>query len=70
LLHSPMGRRFVSEEQKLGDIGFYVPYEDCSGWAAHLSITEILQLYKPAEERSDRAVPTRKGDVKTGTGEK
>src|SRR5229473_3838501 len=34
LLHSPVGRRFTAEDQTLGALGFFIPYEDCSGWAA------------------------------------
>lgn len=63
------GRRFVREDQMLGDIGFYVPYDHMESWAAHLSLTEILALYAPVEKREDRAAPTRKPQKKSGTNE-
>jgi hypothetical protein len=69
LLHSPVGRRFTAEEQTLGALGFFIPYEDCSGWAAQFAVSEIIAAYAPAEEREDRATPIRKKIDKTGTGE-
>jgi hypothetical protein len=69
LIHSPVGRRFNEEEQKLGALGLFIPYDDCSGWAAQFAVSEIIAAYAPAEKREDRAAPTRRKIDKTGTGE-
>jgi hypothetical protein len=69
VLHSPIGRKFNDEDQKLGGIGFFVPYDDYSGWAAQLAFHEFIAAYKPEEEREDRAAPTPKKIAKTGTEE-
>jgi hypothetical protein len=70
LVHSPAGRKFTEDEQKLGALGLFVPYDDCcSGWAAQLSVSEIIAAYAPAEKREDRAMPTRRRVGKTGTQE-
>lgn len=67
LLHSPAGRRFRSDEQKLGALGFFVAYDDYSGWAAQFAVSEIISAYKPVEKRDDRAAPKRKEIGKTGS---
>jgi hypothetical protein len=69
LLHSPVGKRFSEDEQKLGALGLYIPYRDYSDWAVRLAIPEILAAYAPAEKREDRAAPTRKTAAQTGTTE-
>jgi hypothetical protein len=71
VLHSPAGRAFSEAEQKLGAIGFFVPYADYSKWAVQLPLIEILSAYKPIEGRQDKAAPIPKKagkDDKTGTG--
>jgi hypothetical protein len=70
LLHSPVGRRFSEDDQKLGAIGLFVPYKDYSGWAVELALPEIFAAYTPVEKREDRAAPSRKAAPgKTGTEE-
>jgi hypothetical protein len=69
LLHSPVGRKFTSDEQRLGALGFFVPYEDCSGWAAQFAASEIVAACAPEEKREDRAAPIRKRIDKTGSEE-
>ena len=66
LLHSPVGRRFTEDEQKLGALGYFIPYKDFSGWAASFAVAEIIAAY-PVETREDRAAPIRKKAGKTGT---
>ncbi len=71
LLHSPVGSKFSKEQQMLGAIGFYVAYDDWTGWAVELTLPEILSAYQPTANRKDNAVlafkrPTPK---KTGTNE-
>jgi hypothetical protein len=69
VIHSPAGRKFSEVDQKLGAIGFFVPYDDFSGWAVELAVSEIISAYAPVEKRVDRAAPTRKEIKKTGTEE-
>lgn len=69
LLHSPAGKTFEESKQQLGDIGFYVPYEDGKAWAVELALSEILSNYKPVETREDRASLPRKGEKKPATRE-
>jgi hypothetical protein len=57
VLHSPAGVKFTVEDQSLGSIGFYVPYDDFRDWAVQLTFTEIVAAYKPAEKREDRVKP-------------
>ncbi len=66
LLHSPVGKRFIEAEQKLGALGLFIPYEDYSDWAAQLAMPEILAAYAPAEKREDRAAPIRKTGTEPG----
>ena len=65
----PAGRKFSEVDQKLGAIGFFVPYDDFSGWAVQYWQCQIINLYAPVEKRVDRAAPTRKEIKKTGTEE-
>lgn len=69
VLHSPAGRKFAADDQKLGAIGFFVAYDDFKGWAVELTLSEIISAYLPVEKREDRAAPTRKKIGKTGTEE-
>ena len=69
ILHSPAGHKFTEAEQKLGAMGFFIPYDDYSGWAVELALPEILAAYAPVETREDRVVPARKKITKTGTRE-
>jgi hypothetical protein len=69
ILHSPVGRKFAADDQKLGAIGFFVAYDDFKGWAVELSLSEIIAAYAPIEKRDDRVVPIRKRTPKTGTEE-
>jgi hypothetical protein len=73
ILHSPVGKRFTETEQKLGAIGFFVPYADFSKWAVELPLLEIISAYKPVERREDKAAPIPKKKIgradKTGTDE-
>jgi hypothetical protein len=69
ILHSPAGRKFAADDQKLGAIGFFVAYDDFKGWAVELTLSEIISAYLPVETREDRAAPIRKKIGKTGTEE-
>lgn len=58
--HTPVGRRFVEEEQKLGTLMFCVPDRTMKSWALSVGVAEIIALY-PAEEKGmkeGRTVPT------------
>jgi hypothetical protein len=67
MLHSPVGKKFSEDDQKLGAIGFFVPYENYDGWAVEISLSEIISAYAPTEKREDRVQPIRKQGKKTGT---
>lgn len=67
VLHSPTGRKFSADDQKLGAIGFFVAYDDFKGWAVELSLSEIIAAYAPIQKRDDRVIPIRKRNPKTGT---
>lgn len=73
VLHSPAGREFSEAEQKLGAIGFFVPFGDFNGWAVQLPLIEIISAYKSVEKREDKAAPIPKKKAgkadKTGTDE-
>lgn len=71
IAHNPIGRRFRTDEQKLGMIQFCLPSADCRAWAAEFTVTEILDAY-PAVPKKDvpkRSMPWKKpkGDEETGT---
>lgn len=65
LIHSPVGYKFEASAQRLGALGFYVPFPDYSGWVVNLSLTEILAGYKPVARREDKALPTFKKPAAT-----
>lgn len=71
LLHTPVGPKFSKDQQMLGAIGFYVAYDNWTGWAVELTLSEILSAYKPTEKRADNAIlPFKRPDTKkTGTNE-
>lgn len=58
--HTPIGRRFVEEEQKLGSLMLCVPDRLMRSWALSVGIPEIIAVY-PADEKTKkegRTVPT------------
>jgi len=57
VLHSPVGWDFTEDQQSLGSIGFYVPFDDFKDWAVELTFAEIVAAYKPGEVREDRVKP-------------
>lgn len=60
LAHTPVGRRFVEEDQKLGTFMFCVPDRTMKTWALSIGVSEVIALY-PADEKTtkkDRTVPT------------
>lgn len=68
--HNPFGRTFTEEHQRLGSLMFCAPNRDMKGWAAEISVPELIALY-PAERkatRTDRApMWKRRQDRETGT---
>ena len=58
VLHSPVGKNFVEDDQSLGSIGLYIPYDDFSSWAVQLTFAEIIAAYKIEEKREDRVKPS------------
>jgi hypothetical protein len=70
VLHSPVGDKFNAEDQSLGSIGFYVPYDDFKDWAVNLTIAEIVAAYKPIEQREDRVKPALRVQESQKTGSK
>jgi len=71
IAHNPVGRRFRSEEQKLGMIQFCLPASDCRAWAVEFTVAEIIDAY-PAAPKKDlpkRSMPWKKpkGDEDSGT---
>jgi hypothetical protein len=73
IAHNPIGRRFRSEEQRLGMMQFCLPSADCKAWAVEFTITEILEAYPaiPKRDAPSRSLPWKKpkDDKGTGTGE-
>ena len=71
IAHNPIGRRFDEDCQRLGMMQFCVPFGDCSGWAAELTIEELLSAYDavaPARG-TDRRLAWRKSGGKKESGE-
>ncbi len=68
VLHSPIGGKFDEEQQSLGSIGFYVPYDDFKDWAVELTFAEIMAAYKVEEKREDRVKPALRVQKVTKTG--
>lgn len=46
LVHTPVGKAFMEEHQKLGMIQFCVPAADSKSWAVELSLQEIISAYE------------------------
>lgn len=70
IAHNPIGRRFRSDEQKLGFIQFCLPAADCQAWAVEFTVTEILDAY-PAVPKADlpkRSMPWKKPKEEEDTG--
>ena len=70
IAHNPVGRRFNSEEQKLGMIQLCLPSGDCKAWAAELTVAEILDTY-PVAPKTDvpkRSLPWKKPETGKDTG--
>lgn len=66
--HTPVGRRFIEDEQKLGSLMFCVPDRTMKAWAVSISVPELIARY-PVEKQApkeDRA-PTWKRNKDTGT---
>lgn len=62
--HTPVGRRFREEEQKLGTLMFCVPDRTMKAWALSVGIPEVIALY-PLDDKGkkeDRTVPTWRRD--------
>lgn len=59
LAHTPVGRRFVEADQKLGSLTLSVPDRTMKAWALSISVPEFIAMYA-AEEKStkDRTAPT------------
>jgi hypothetical protein len=66
ILHSPTGTTFREEHQALGAIGFYVPYNDFSGWAVKLTFADIVASYAAPVEQVDNVTPKLRPIRKTG----
>ncbi|PSM17117.1 hypothetical protein [Nitratireductor sp. StC3] len=67
--HTPVGRRFSEDEQKLGTLMFCVPDRTMKSWALSVGVPEIIALY-PADEKAkkeDRTVPTWRRDKDAGS---
>jgi hypothetical protein len=70
-LHGPIGSTFSERDQRVGFSWFCVPYDDFSGWAVKLSITEILSSYEVvAPERADKVMPKLRTLPIVGEGDK
>ena len=66
IAHTPIGRTFTHDKQKLGYIGLCVPYPNMDGWAFQLSIPELLAYYpaKAASKKRASSGPRWKRDQK------
>lgn len=69
IAHTPVGKRFAEDEQKLGTLMLCVPDRTMKAWALAVSVPELIAMYPvdkqaPKEERG----PTWRREKDTGTG--
>jgi hypothetical protein len=59
IAYNPVGRRFTSDDQRLGMVQVCVPTKCMSAWAVELTLEEIIGVYeKPApSKKPDRRLP-------------
>ncbi|MGF1610810.1 MAG: hypothetical protein ACFCUQ_15520 [Kiloniellales bacterium] len=65
--HTPMGKRFDEDHQKLGSLQLCVPCREMNAWGFELGTAELLSHY-PAAIESGKIAPTRRATPQWRTG--